>query len=211
MSNVQYLFVKPKRQYDYISEVSIENIHADYSKPVNQGEDPKYRYVLSIPFKKPGPTNEVILMNPSWCDLKKCDRTIYNIQNVMWKHFQGGTIIILNLFACHGRHSGALARALVEQPLDFTVGPKNDEFIVKTLEKADNIFVAWGNPPKEKGIDSKQITKAYDERIDKILSLINNRKILCTGITQDGYPKHGLTWRWNQKDDHGFMEYRKQS
>lgn len=101
----------------------------------------------------------------------------------------------MNLFACHGPYSGALGEALIEHPLEYSVGPLNNQVIKEIILKADNIIAAWGNPPK--GKKSVRITQLYNERIKIVMEFSAKRKILCNGKTENGYPKHGLTWQWD--------------
>lgn len=107
-----------------------------------------YRYLLRISIGNEGGGKKTLflLCNPSTADATRDDTTTRNLQK--WAAENGvGTTIIANLYAFRASSPEAL-RSLSERR---AVGAKNGDAIERASEEADEVIVAWGNPPQSRG------------------------------------------------------------
>jgi hypothetical protein len=144
-----------------------------------------YRYWLQVRIGR-GPRLAVILKNPSTADAVHSDPTVGKVE--AWAQRQGfGVVAYTNLFALRSPYPervNAVSYAAA-------VGPENDAAIVRAVGDADVVVLAWGNP---NGITQER----YVQRINEVLRLLAHppRPSLYRvgGLTQAGYPRHGLHW-----------------
>lgn len=146
-------------------------------------EDRKYRYYLRREFKKnPKKFLAFIMLNPSTANEKYNDPTVERCQNhAINKKYDG--MIVLNIFAYRTTNPKKLLE--IKNP----VGEKNNETIIKTINKHKNIICAWGNHGK--------ILKRSNE-IKKILKK-HKIKTYTFQITKKGEPKHPLYIPYNKE------------
>lgn len=185
------------RQVSHFHRVNIEGIEATFS------EDMKYRYRLSIPFdNEPAriKTLTVILKNPSSADATKADKTVQNVEKVVYKAFPDvGKIEVLNLFALRGTYPKDIMDAYLAG-VDI-VGVENNKAFDQALEQSEYVVIAWGGA-------SPIRNSVYDLRLEEALSLIkmanSSRKIYRKKEKgSDKYPFHACYW----PDNTDFSEY----
>lgn len=145
----------------------------------------KYRYLLRISISEKGTKALFVLCNPSTADAAKDDTTTRNLQK--WAKENGvGVVIVTNLYAYRASGPNVLA------PLSeaAAVGEKNMEAIARTVAKATEVIVAWGNPPKSRG------AAGFQRRIAQVLKTIRqfHQDAYCLGMTQKGQPRHPRVW-----------------
>lgn len=134
----------------------------------------KYRYLLWREWDRAKPSCVFIMLNPSTADATKNDPTIRRAMSFA-EQFGFGRFEAVNLFAYRATDSRTLAR--VRNP----VGRDNDSFILESLARCDECFVAWGN------------LGALRERSRLVLEMIPETTVLnCLGVNQSGEPKHPL-------------------
>ncbi len=185
------------RQISHFEKVDVKRINAFFS------EDEKYRYTLSIPFydeQARTKTIAVILKNPSSADAFRADKTVQNVEKVIYNAFSDvSKVEILNLFALRGTYPKEIMDAYT---LGINIiGDSNDAAFENILCKSDYIVVAWGGA-------SPIRSSLYDVRIGEVLNKIKNSKP-CKRVFRkkekgsEIYPFHACYWP-NTMD---FIEY----
>jgi hypothetical protein len=176
------------RQVAHFYHVNVEGIEAVFS------EDMKYRYRLSIPFNSESTrtkTVSVILKNPSSADAMKADKTVQNVEKVIYKAFLDvGKIEVLNLFALRGTYPKDVMEAYTAG--SDIIGKENDRAFSQALMQSDYIVIAWGGA-------SPIRTSLYESRVKDVLEMINvpnfSRKIYRKKEKgSDTYPFHACYW-----------------
>lgn len=176
------------RQVSHFHQVNIDGIEAVFS------EDMKYRYRLSIPFDaEPSRTKTltVILKNPSSADAVKADKTVQNVEKVVYKAFTDvGKIEVLNLFALRGTYPKDIMEAYIAGI--NIVGKENNSAFIHALTNSDYIITAWGGA-------SPIRNSLYDARVDEVLNMINTTNCLQNIYRKkekgsDKYPFHACYW-----------------
>ncbi len=154
----------------------------------------KYRYRLSIPFDAEPlrtKTLTVILKNPSSADAVKADKTVQNVEKVVYKAFTDvGKIEVLNLFALRGTYPKDIMEAYLAG-IDI-VGKENNSAFIHALINSDYIITAWGGA-------SPIRNSLYDARVDEVLNMINTTNCLQNIYRKkekgsDKYPFHACYW-----------------
>lgn len=149
------------RQVAHFNRVNVEGIKAVFS------DDMKYRYRLSIPFiNEPSRTKTltVILKNPSSADAIKADKTVQNVEKVVYKSFTDvGQIEVLNLFALRGTYPKDVMESYLNG-IDI-IGAKNNSAFSHALMQSDYIVIAWGGA-------SPIRSSVYDSRVENVLTMI---------------------------------------
>lgn len=181
------------RQVSHFEKVDIKNIKAQFS------EDKKYRFMLSIPFyfeESRTKTVAVILKNPSSADAQRADKTVQNVEKVIYKTFDDvSRVEILNLFSLRGTYPKDIMNA---HTLGVNiVGDKNNTAFDEVLNNSDYVVIAWGGA-------SPIRSSLYDSRIDEVLSMINSvnpskRVFRKKEKGSDLYPFHACYWPDNKE------------
>ena len=112
----------------------------------------------------------LLMLNPSDADAFKNDLT---------------TTIMVGLTQRDGfnRYEAANLFALVDKNPEALyhhpdpIGPENDYYILKAVEDADRIIVAWGN------------NGHLHDRANEVLKLLDRRPLWCFGQTLSGQPR----------------------
>ena len=100
-----------------------------------------------------------------------------------------GRIRYVNLFALRSPYP----EELNTHPYQVMVGRENDAWIERSLDGADVVLAAWGNP---NGVDPRK----YDRRIAEVSLLLEGVRTRALGSpTRLGYPRHGLMWNGELK------------
>lgn len=185
------------RQVSHFHRVNVDGIEAVFS------DDLKYRYRLSVPFlDEAGRTKvmTVVLKNPSSADALRADKTVQNVEKVIYKTFTDvRKIEVLNLFALRGTRP----KDVMETYTAGTdiVGSDNDKAFRGALAQSDYIVIAWGAA-------SPIRSSLYDARIDDVMSMIDRQKFTNMIFRKkekgsDKYPFHACYW----PDTKDFSEY----
>ncbi|MDD4969891.1 MAG: DUF1643 domain-containing protein [Paludibacter sp.] len=187
------------RQIKHFEKVDVDSVEALFSSE----ETPRFRYRLKLPyFKEEGrhKTALVLLKNPSSADQKMADKTVQNVEKVIYKTFHDvGTVEVANIYAMRGTKPKDVQFALDsnEDPL----GPDNDLHIANILAKSDYVVIAWGGA-------SPIRRSSYDKRVDEVLALIkeNFKSSHIYRKANKGssrYPYHACYW----PDSTDFVHY----
>ena len=149
----------------------------------------RYRYFLEVRVSDaPSRTLAVVLKNPSTASAERSDPTVGKVEAWARKN-KFGCIRYVNLFALRS----AYPEELNTHPYQVMVGRENDAWIVRSLEGADVVLAAWGNP---NGVDPQK----YDRRIAEVSLLLEGVRARALGPpTKLGYPRHGLMWNGELK------------
>lgn len=176
------------RQVSHFHEVNVDGIEALFS------DDMKYRYRLSIPFNDESArtkTITVILKNPSSADAMKADKTVQNVEKVIYKTFGDvRKIEVLNLFALRGTHPKDVMQTYIAG--NDIVGKDNNAAFKQALSQSDYIVIAWGGA-------SPIRSSLYDARIDDVIKMMDRKKFKSTIFRKnekgsDRYPFHACYW-----------------
>ncbi len=134
-------------------------------------KDRKYRYTLSRIWDHAKPIVLFICLNPSTADEENDDRTITKCIGFS-KRWDCGGLYVGNLFAFRATQPEDLKKAT------DPIGPENDAWIGKLLEKSNLVVGAWGNHGK------------YLGRGDIFLKYIPN--LFYLEMNKSGQPSHPL-------------------
>ena len=129
-------------------------------------DDLTHRFVLKKSWDNSKPAVSIIMIAPSSKagEVSLDMTTMYVVNNCFAQGF--GSVDILNLYS--KLNSEAL-----------TTCPENDEWLLKSCQKADKIILAWG-----KG----QTAKSVDNRIEEVIKLLSPLKEkLCELSDQQGH------------------------
>ena len=144
----------------------------------------RHRYFLEVRIaEEHARTLTVILKNPSTASAERSDPTVGKVE--AWARKNGfGRIRYVNLFALRSPYP----EELNAHSYRVMVGRENDAWIEKSLDGADVVLAAWGNP---NGVDSEK----YDKRIAEVSRLLKGVRVRALGPpTRLGHPRHGLMW-----------------
>lgn len=138
-------------------------------------EDRVYRYTLAHIWHKRDPVLAVIGLNPSTADENTLDPTLTRIKDFTNRWGYGG-FVMLNLFAARATQPRVMKR--MKDP----VGPENDKWIRKAVQKADAVWVCWGNHGD------------FMNRDREVLRMLAAMRITpaAVKVTQLGQPMHPL-------------------
>jgi len=185
------------RQVSHFHRVDVNGIEAVFSN------DLKYRYRLSVPFINETARTKiitVILKNPSSADAMKADKTVQNVEKVIYKTFSDvRKIEVLNLFALRGTRPKDVMQTYMAGA--DIVGSDNNTAFKQALDQSDYIVIAWGGA-------SPIRSSLYDARIDDVMSMIDRQKFTNMIFRKkekgsDKYPFHACYW----PDNKDFSEY----
>lgn len=141
-------------------------------------DDMKYRYVLERAWKPANGRCAFIGLNPSTADEVKNDPTVSRCINYAraWGY---GAFVMLNAFALRSTDPKALYSEA------DPVGAENDRWILEEAGKASIVVAAWGTHAR------------LNRRHEKLMDMLP--VLHCLGTTKDGYPKHPLYLRKDEK------------
>lgn len=144
----------------------------------------RYRYFLEVRIvEEHARTLAVILKNPSTASAERSDPTVGKVE--AWaRRNEYGRIRYVNLFALRSPYP----EELNAHPYRVMVGRGNDAWIKESLNGAELVLAAWGNP---NGVDPKK----YERRIAGVSRLLEGVRVHALGPpTRLGHPRHGLMW-----------------
>ena len=141
--------------------------------------DGMYRYFLSRRWSSAPLSVAFIGLNPSTADAEQNDPTIRRCIRFA-EDWGAGALFVVNLFAYRSTLPAALR--IVSDP----IGPKNDEWLERAVNRADLVVAAWGNHGKllDRGT-------AVSRRF--------RGKLQCLTLTKGGMPGHPLYVRADTK------------
>lgn len=144
----------------------------------------RYRYFLEVRVSDvPSRTLTVILKNPSTASAERSDPTVGKVE--AWARRNRFELIrYVNLFALRSPYP----EELNAHSYRVMVGRDNDAWIKRSLQGADVVLAAWGNP---NGVDPGK----YERRIAEVSHLLEGVRVHALGPpTKLGHPRHGLMW-----------------
>ena len=144
----------------------------------------RYRYFLEVRIaEEQARMLTVILKNPSTASAERSDPTVGKVE--AWARRNRFDLIrYVNLFALRSPYP----EELNGHSYRVMVGRDNDAWITRSLEGADVVLVAWGNP---NGVDPGK----YERRIAEVSRLLERVRVRSLGSpTRLGHPRHGLMW-----------------
>ena len=149
----------------------------------------RYRYFLEVRIvEEHARTLTVILKNPSTASAERSDPTVGKVEAWARKN-EYGRIRYVNLFALRSPYP----EELNAHPYRVMVGRENNAWIERSLDGADLVLAAWGNP---NGVD----TERYERRIAEVSRLLAGVHVHALGSpTKLGHPRHGLMWNGELK------------
>ncbi len=131
--------------------------------------DRRYRYRLERRWGA-GPRLLMVMLNPSRADAQRDDpTTTFCVRRAREKRF--GSYEAVNLFALVDPSPAGLRTAA------DPVGPENDAWIRRAVQRADRIVVAWGRHGR------------FLNREREVLALLGERALHCFGRNADGTPR----------------------
>lgn len=136
-----------------------------------------WRYNLVRVWDKSLPRCCFIMLNPSIADDKVDDPTTRRVMN-MEKKWGYGSHEAVNLFALVSTDPKGLKS--FEKIFGSPVGPRNDEYIMKAVERASSVVVAWGTH----GV--------FHGRNHDVLNMLHGYNLHCLGRTKHGHPRFPL-------------------
>jgi hypothetical protein len=133
----------------------------------------RYRYSLTRRWAHGGQRAAFVLLNPSTADAARDDPTIRRCISFArsWRYNE---LEVVNLFAFRATLPRDLRQA--RNP----VGPDNDAFLLRAVDAAHLVLLAWG------------IHGTLAGRAAQALALMKGRDLRCLGETRDGHPRHVL-------------------
>lgn len=149
----------------------------------------RYRYFLEVRVSDaPARTLAVVLKNPSTASAERSDPTVGKVEAWARKN-EYGRIRYVNLFALRSPYP----EELNGHSYRVMVGRDNDAWIKRSLQGADVVLTAWGNP---NGVDPGK----YERRIAEVSLLLEGVRVHALGSpTRLGHPRHGLMWNGELK------------
>lgn len=134
-------------------------------------DDREYRYQLRRCWDVRKPILAFIMLNPSTADETDDDPTVRRCLGYAqdWGY---GALLVGNLFALRTSDPALLGEH------DDPIGPKNDAWLAKIVEKADRVVAAWGANGElvDRG---REVAGRFDD-------------LYALGTTKDGHPVHPL-------------------
>ena len=149
----------------------------------------RYRYFLEVRIaEEHARTLTVVLKNPSTASAERSDPTVGKVEAWARKN-EYGRIRYVNLFALRSPYP----EELNGHSYRVMVGRDNDAWIKRSLQGADVVLAAWGNP---NGVDPGK----YERRIAEVSHLLEGVRVHALGSpTRLGHPRHGLMWNGELK------------
>lgn len=140
-----------------------------------------YRYGLARRWG-PGPLLLYVMLNPSTATERDNDPTIERCQRRAHALGYAG-LGVVNLFAFRATRPDNLKRTV------DSVGPANDQAILRAAGRADAILCAWGHHGSHLG------------RAGRVINLLvqTGRPLLHLGLTKGGAPRHPLYVAYAEK------------
>lgn len=150
-----------------------------------------YRYVATRRWKETGPMRLWIMCNPSIADELVNDPTVERCQIRSQEDGYAG-MVVCNIFALVSTDPRALRRH--EDP----IGPENDAYIDKEVQKADQVVCAWGTHGTIKNRGPEVLQRLLKAGVE-----VNVLK-----LTKFGHPQHPLYLPYDLKPQPIFSEAR---
>lgn len=142
---------------------------------VSFDETKTYRYALERNWDETKGRVLFIMLNPSSADDMSEDRTSKRCLDFA-KTLGYGSLEIVNLFA----YIATDRKQLLAVEKEVAIGPENENYVIRALNRADMILAAWGENCK------------YHRRDKDIQALFGGYHIHCLGKTRQGFPRHPL-------------------
>lgn len=143
--------------------------------------DKKHRYLFELYFDHLNNHNKnhftFILLNPTPLDPIKLNATVKRCIGFT-KKWGGGSLSIVNLYSVLEKDPKKIHTH--NRPSLTT----NDKYILKSVQKAHKVILGWGD-----------LDQSHQNRIDRVLKLLEDRPVYCLKINKSGHPGHPLYLR----------------
>lgn len=186
---------RPRALCRYRPEVDVSRIEQRWDNPA----EPNYRWIISIPFRgrSTGRRALVIMLNPSWTDADRCDRTVYTVHARLYDLLpQVEWVDIVNLWAYRDVSPAVLARCLATADLARIHREENDRQIETAARAAEWVVVGFGSPPADPSAGRRLVERGYLERLAEVKAVLDRcgKRARCVVEPANGYPYHGRHW-----------------
>ncbi len=162
-----------------IVDKTLEEPEIEMKKDAKTDSNKLYRYWLLREWNPNAPRVVFVMLNPSVADADIDDPTLRKCIGFA-KSWGYGSLELVNLFAYIATEPDNLRQ--VEDP----VGSDNDSYLLKTIENAEKVILAWGD-------EGSKRPWRYRNRSKHVLKLIGEKSSLyCLGLTEHGHPRHPL-------------------
>ena len=135
----------------------------------------QYRYRLDRRWQLAGPTITFIMLNPSTADAVQDDPTLRACIQFA-RRWEAAALCVVNLFGYRTPHPSVLKTVI------DPVGAENDAYVMRAVDGAEKVVLAWGNFGGWLGRD-RAVLKLLAAHKDKLHYLQNNKS---------GQPRHPL-------------------
>ncbi len=135
----------------------------------------RYRYRLGRRWQSSGGQVTFIMLNPSRANALADDPTLRACIQFA-QRWQYSSLTVVNLFGYCTPHPTELKAA------SDPIGPENDGYVIKAVEQAEQVVLAWGN------------WGGFGGRDRAILSLLkhHSQKLSYLQLNRSGHPRHPL-------------------
>lgn len=186
---------RPRTLCRYRPEVDLSRVVQHWDDP----ENPNYRWIISIPFRErtSGRRALVIMLNPSWTDADRCDRTVYTVHARLHDLLpQIEWVDIVNLWAYRDVSPAVLARSLAAGDLSLIHREENDRQIESAAAAAEIVIAGFGSPPADPTASRALVELRYLERLAQIKAILGRVGKEARAVVEpaNGYPYHGRHW-----------------
>ena len=162
--------VKPVRQPS-----SASNTDRDIERTAVFDPTGQYRYRLGRRWQAAGPTVTFIMLNPSTADAVQDDPTLRACLQFA-QRWEAAALSVVNLFGYRTPHPSVLKTAV------DPIGAENDAYVMRAVDEAERVILAWGNFGGWLGRD-RVILNLLTAHKDKLHYLQRNKS---------GQPRHPL-------------------
>lgn len=165
----------------------------EYEKYDNFDDKHLFRYSLKGSFgDRKGKSIVVILMNPSFADEYKLDKTLGNVETFLKGCKEYSEFEVLNIFPIRTPNSKDIKKKMEKYKKYQT---ENNEYIKKILENSTDILVAWGSK--------------YHKDATWVFKLLKDKNVWTyTSPNKDGSPRHFSPYAYNRIADKKLQKYK---
>jgi transposase len=117
---------RPQRLYTYHKAVKVLDIRQEWD------ESHDYRWYITLPLRRPGAELAVLMMNPSWTDPGRCDRTVWNVAGAAVPEIATAAILLGSLYRRNVRQT---AGPFAKGDFGFEASQRSAEAVVPPLPK----------------------------------------------------------------------------
>ncbi|MGD1895359.1 MAG: DUF1643 domain-containing protein [Phormidesmis sp.] len=134
-----------------------------------------YRYQLGRRWRAHGPEVAFVMLNPSRADASQDDPTLLACIQFA-RRWNDASLSVVNLFGYRTPHPSELKKT--KDP----IGTENDAYVLRAVEQAEKVVLAWGNEGGLLGRDRAILTQLVPFQ----------HKLFYLQLNQSGHPRHPL-------------------